>query len=125
MGLPRISEAEWEVMEVVWRRSPVTSAAIVADLEKGHGWAANTVRTMLARLVKKKVLKFGAEKNRYLYRPSVPRERCVKTEVDTLLQRVFRGATQPALLFFVKNQKLSPAEIDELRRMLDEKEGGA
>jgi BlaI family penicillinase repressor len=122
MKFPGISEAEWEVMEVVWRRSPVTSAAIVADLEKERGWAANTVRTMLARLVKKGVLKFGEEKNRYLYRPAVPRERCVKTEVDSLLQRVFGGATQPALLFFVKNKKLSAEEIRQLRAILDEKE---
>lgn len=122
MKLPGISEAEWEVMEVVWRRHPVTSAVIVAELEKERGWAANTVRTMLARLVKKGVLKYGEEKNRYLYRPAVPRERCVKTEVDSLLQRVFGGAIQPAMLFFVKNKKLSAEEIRQLRKILDEKE---
>jgi BlaI family penicillinase repressor len=125
MNSPRISEAEWDVMEVVWRQSPLTSSAIVAALKKERGWAANTVRTMLARLVKKGVLKFGAEKNRYLYWPVVPRDRCVKSEVDTLLQRVFGGATQPMLLFFVKNKKLSATEIRQLRDMLDEKEGAA
>jgi BlaI family transcriptional regulator, penicillinase repressor len=109
-------------MEVIWRKSPVTSAAIVAALEKEQGWAANTVRTMLARLVKKGVLKFGEEGNRYLYRPAIPRDRCVKSEVDTLMQRVFGGATSPMLLHFIKNKKLSAAEIRELRQLLDEKE---
>jgi BlaI family penicillinase repressor len=123
MRSSRISEAEWSVMEVIWRKSPLTSAAIVAALEKEQGWAANTVRTMLARLVKKGVLKYGEEGNRYLYRPAVPRDRCVKSEVDTLVQRVFGGATSPMLLYFVKNKKLSAAEISELRRLLDEKEG--
>jgi BlaI family penicillinase repressor len=123
MGSSRISEAEWSVMEVIWRKSPLTSAAIVAALEKEQGWAANTVRTMLARLVKKGVLKYGEEGNRYLYRPAVPRDRCVKSEVDTLVQRVFGGATSPMLLYFVKNKKLSATEISELRRLLDEKEG--
>jgi BlaI family penicillinase repressor len=109
-------------MEVVWQRNPVTSAAIISDLDEEKGWAANTVRTMLARLVKKGVLKYGQEGNRYLYRPAIPRSRCVKSEVDTLLQRVFRGATEPMLLYFVKNKKLSAKELSELRKILDENE---
>jgi BlaI family penicillinase repressor len=118
----RISDAEWDVMEVIWRQHPVTSAEIIAALFKEKNWAPNTVRTMLARLVKKRALNFGQEGNRYLYRPAVQRERCVKTEVDTLLHRLFGGAAQPILLHFVKNKKLSAAEIRELRQVLDQKE---
>jgi BlaI family penicillinase repressor len=119
MKPPRISDAEWNVMEVVWQRHPVTSAEIITALYKEKAWAANTVRTMLARLVKKRALNFGKEGNRYLYRPAAPRDQCVKSEVDTLLQRFFGGAAQPLLLHFVKNKKLSQAEVRELRKILD------
>ena len=122
MKAPRISDAEWEVMEVIWRKFPITSAEVIGVLVKERAWAANTVRTMLARLVKKNALHYRQEGNRYLYHPAIPRDRCVKSEVDSLLHRLFGGATQPLLVHFVRNKKLSAAEIADLRRILDEKE---
>ena len=118
----RISEAEWEVMEVIWRRSPISAAEIHAQLSDTAGWAMNTVRTMLARLVKKAVLKFGQEGNAYLYRPAVPRERCVHGEVRSLLQRVFGGAPHSLLTHFVEHEPLTPAQIQELQQILKRKE---
>ena len=118
----RISESEWKVMDVIWRNHPITAAEVVAALAGRKGWAANTVRTMLARLVKKGALEYLQEANRYLYRPAVQREHCVQGEVDSLLHRVFGGAAQPLLVHFVKNKKLSSAEIRELRKLLDRKE---
>ncbi|MDD5350970.1 MAG: BlaI/MecI/CopY family transcriptional regulator [Chthoniobacteraceae bacterium] len=118
----RISEAEWKVMDVIWRNSPITAAEVMTALADDKDWAANTVRTMLARLVRKGVLKYGQEANRYLYRPAVQREQCVQGEVDSLLRRVFGGAAQPLLVHFVANKKLSSDEIRELRKLLDQKE---
>ena len=122
MKAHRISEAEWEVMEVIWQKSPITSAETIAVLVKERAWAANTVRTMLSRLVKKKALCYRHEGNRYLYRPTIPRDSCVKSEVDSLLHRLFGGATQPLLMHFVRNKKLSATDIANLRKILDEKE---
>lgn len=109
-------------MEIIWRRHPITAAEVMEALPD-KGWAANTVRTMLARLVKKGILRHGREANRYLYRPAVPREACVKGEVDSLLRRVFGGAAQSLLVHFVENKKLSAGEIRALRSLLDRKEG--
>jgi len=118
---PSISEAEWDVMEVLWRTSPLTAAAVAKALKKKR-WAANTVRTLLARLVKKGALDYAAEGNRYLYSATVRREDCVQGEVESLTSRLFGGAVRPMLLHFVQNKKLSPADIADLRRLLDEKE---
>ena len=115
----RISEAEWEIMEVVWREHPITSGEVRTKLADEKKWAPNTVRTMLARLVKKGILRFGQEGNSYLYRPAVEREQCVEREVDSLLQRLFGGAAQSLFVHFVENQKLSAAEIEELREILN------
>jgi BlaI family penicillinase repressor len=116
-----ISEAEWVVMEVLWKKSPQTAAAVVQAL-KEKKWAANTVRTLLARLVKKGVLSYAEDGNRYLYRATVPREICVQEEVASLTSRVFGGAIRPLLLHFVQNEKLTAGEIAELRAILDGKE---
>ncbi len=81
-------------MEVVWQQGPVTSAAVVAALESGRGWAANTVRTMLARLVKKK----GAEDWRRGKSLPLPRSRSsgslCEDGIDTLARRVLRRSHQ-------------------------------
>jgi BlaI family penicillinase repressor len=116
---PRISGAEWAVMKIVWERNPITASEVTAALEDEQGWAANTVRTLLSRLVLKKVLRYSREANRYLYRPAMRREDCANDEVDSLIQRLFDGAAQPLMVHFVKNKKLSPAEIRELRDLLN------
>src|SRR3954447_23724874 len=97
----RISEAEWKIMEVVWRAHPVTSSDVIAALDGEVGWAGNTVRTMLARLVKKGALQQAQEGNAHLYRPAVRREQCVHGEVDSLVERVFGGAAGSLLVHFV------------------------
>jgi predicted transcriptional regulator len=71
-----ISDAEWEVMQVVWRRRSVTAAEVIEALVPRTGWSHRTVRTLLARLVDKGVLAVEQEGHRYRYRPLVSRTRC-------------------------------------------------
>ena len=118
---PRISEAEWQVMDVLWQRSPQTANDVVAALARSVEWEPATIKTMLNRLVKKGALKFKTEGKRYLYAPAVTRDACVRTEGRSFLDRVFGGAAGPLIAHFVEDAKLSKDEIAELRRMLDRK----
>src|SRR5687767_6134426 len=95
---PAISDAEWQVMDVIWGRSPVTANEVVARLAGRADWSPRTVKTMLNRLVNKGALAFQAEGKRYLYEPAVSREACVRDESSSFLARVFGGATGAALL---------------------------
>lgn len=117
MPTPPITDAEWELMNVLWE-GPRT-ALEVADALGRH---PKTVKTLLGRLVRKGVLRFREEGNRYVYSPAIPRQRYVKEESASFLERVFGGETTPALVHFVRSTKLSTQEIDELRRLLDEKQ---
>jgi BlaI family penicillinase repressor len=119
---PRISEAEWVVMEVVWRKSPVTALEVVQQLAPHTHWQDQTIRTMLRRLIRKKALTFRAEGNVYHYSPTVSREQCVRGESQTFVARVFGGAAQSLLVQLVQETKLSPDEIAELKRILRNKE---
>ena len=120
--IPRISEAEWQVMDVLWSRSPLTANDVVDALARRNSdWEPATIRTMLNRLVKKRALKFKAEGKRYLYAPAVTREACVRTEGRSFLDRVFGGAAGPLIAHFVEDAKLSKDEIAELRRLLERK----
>jgi BlaI family penicillinase repressor len=117
--IPSISDAEWQVMEVVWAHAePITANDIVAKLESSTDWKDKTIKTMLNRLVKKGALGYEADGKRYLYKPKVARDECVRGQSRSFLSRVFGGATGAALIHFVEEHDLTPAELEQLRRVL-------
>jgi BlaI family penicillinase repressor len=120
--LPRISDAEWTVMAVLWAKSPLSAQEVVEALAS-QKWSPLTIKTMLNRLVRKGALKFKAEGKRYLYTPAVSRDACVRGETRSLVDRLFGGATAAMLAHFVEYARLSKQEIEDLRRLLDSKKG--
>ena len=118
---PQISDAEWEVMNVLWEESPRTASEVVDALAGRTNWHPKTIKTLLGRLVKKGALGYREEHNRYLYQPVFPRERFVEQESRSFLDRVFGGDAAPALVHFVEKMKLSDDDIEELRSILDRK----
>ena len=118
----QISEAEWQVMDVVWKKAPIGAAEVIAELEAATGWRPTTVKTLLARLVKKKFLNYKKDGNRFLYRPKTKREDCLRQASTTFVERFFGGEPLPMVLHFVEQGKLAKSDIQELRRMLDEAE---
>ena len=117
----RISEAEWEVMDLVWRESPVAATAVLAALGPKRDWTLATVRTLLRRLVSKGALEQKAEGKRYLYSPRISKEECIRRESDSFLDRVLGRAPAATLLHLVRRADLSREDIEELRRILREK----
>src|SRR5690349_23437891 len=98
---PPVTDAEWEVMNVLWDESPRTANDVIETLSERMKWHATTVKTLLSRLVKKGVVKYRSEGNRYLYFAAIPRQRYVREESASFIDRVFGGETTPALLHFV------------------------
>lgn len=122
MNQVSISDAEWQVMNIIWDGQPLTSQEIVSRLSDQAEWAPQTIKTMLHRLVKKEVLTFEEQGNRYVYRSLVKRSACVKQASRAFLDRVFDSEPGPLLAHFMQHTKLSAKDIAELRRILDEKE---
>ena len=118
-----ISDAEWQVMNVVWDGQPITSQEVVTRLHGHSEWAPATVKTMLHRLVKKNVLTYELDGNRYVYRSRARQSNCVKQASRSFLQRVFGGESASLLVHFLRSSTLSAEEISHLRQMLDEQEG--
>jgi BlaI family penicillinase repressor len=116
---PQITDAEWEVMQVLWESSPRTASEVADEVAGRMDWHHKTVKTLLGRLVKKGALKFKEEGNRYLYRPAFPRDKYIAQESRTFLDRVFGGDAAPMLVHFVEHAELSEEDIAELRALLD------
>ena len=121
--IPNIAKIEWEVMQVLWAKSPRSSAEIIEALkEVDPTWHPKTAKTLLNRLVKKGALGFDKEGRSYLYRPLVKQADCAVAESESFLDRVFGGSLKPMLAQLVARKKLSAAEIRELKRLLEGKE---
>ena len=89
--LPRISDAEWLVMTVLWSRPGLTADHVVAALEGKAAWNARTIRTLINRLLRKGALRYEKDGRRYRYFPAVNREQCTKRERRSFVQRVYGG----------------------------------
>lgn len=118
---PNISDAEWQVMKVLWGKSPLTSTEIIDSLRSKTTWSPKTIHTLISRLVKKEAVgvKKGSSFNEYF--PLVTEQECRRVETKSFVQKVYNGSMQLLLKNFIKDEKLSEEEIDELRRILDKK----
>jgi len=122
MKPPLISDSEWKIMRLLWRKSPQAAYDLIEQLGPREGWHPNTVKTMLARLHKKKAIGVTKYKNLYLYNPLISEEECIHAESDSFLNRLFEGSVQPLLVHFARRKKLSKSDLDELRKILEGKE---
>jgi BlaI family penicillinase repressor len=116
----KISDAEWQVMNLLWERSPLTGGEIIAALQKNSAWQPRTIRTLVDRLVKKGALKVIAEGKRR-FAPLVSLEACIRVESRSFMERVFGGRPVSMLLHMIKDAKLTREEIEQLKKLLAEK----
>lgn len=115
---PQISEAEWEVMKALWDHSPVSATDLCARLTPETQWHPKTIRTMLTRLAKKRVVGSRVKDGVYHYFPTVTREECSRSALDSFIDRVFDGALAPMVAHFVNRRPLTPEEKRELKKIL-------
>ena len=92
MNLKLITESEWEIMRIVWAKTPVTSMVIIGDLEATKGWMPTTVKTFLSRLVQKGMLKYEKVGRSFSYSSLVSEEKCVRDELQAVIAKVYGGA---------------------------------
>jgi BlaI family penicillinase repressor len=121
MKTVKISDAEWQVMNEVWSRPALTGGELIAAIGSRCAWRPRTIRTLLDRLVGKGALKV-VEDGKRRFVPAVSREACVHSESRSFMDRVFGGEPAAMLLHVIKESKLTPAEINQLKKMLTEKE---
>lgn len=118
--LPKISEAEWEIMKLIWKSNPITSVEIINLLSGRMMWSAQTIKTFLTRLIKKEVIGFEKKGRVYYYYPLLSEEECIRSENESFLKKVYDGALNMLLTKFLE-EELSLDQIEELERILKDK----
>lgn len=116
----RISDAEHAVMEVLWEESPLTAQDVVERVAPARAWSANTVKTLLGRLLAKNVIAAEEDGRRYQYRPLVKRGDYVEGESRRLIDRLFGGKLTPLVAHLAERDALTDQDIAEIEALLKE-----
>lgn len=117
----RISDAEWEVMKVIWFKKECTANEAVEELKNSRDWSPKTVKSLINRLLNKKVIGYEQFGRIYKYYPILEEAECTRQESRTFLERIYNGSLKAMLVNFIEDNSLSKEEIDELKSILEER----
>ncbi|MBO5160158.1 MAG: BlaI/MecI/CopY family transcriptional regulator [Lachnospiraceae bacterium] len=120
-----LTDAEWNVMECLWEKSPRTGRETIEYLKERMGWSRSTTLTLLRRMEEKGAVgsELSGEVKQFI--PLISREQAAIQETEDFLGRVYKGSLGMMLSSFTKKQTLSKNEINELYSILKELEANA
>lgn len=117
--LPQISEAEYEVMKIVWKYAPVSTNEITEKLLRTTAWSPKTIQTLIKRLVAKGALTYEKQSRMFVYTPLINENEYVRQESSSFLKRFYDGNITTMLSAYITDEKLSKEEIEQLRSILE------
>jgi BlaI family penicillinase repressor len=117
---PKISNAEWEVIKIIWFNPEISSLNIINALKDNFQWKPCTVKSLISRLLNKNIIGFNKSGNKYYYFPLVSEDECIKSESESFINRVFNGSIKAMLSTFVESNEISKKDINELKEILNQ-----
>ena len=122
---PQISEAEFEVMKIVWKYAPINTNEITEKLLPTTNWSPKTIQTLIKRLVTKGALTYEKQSRVFVYTPAVKEDEYIRQQSSSFLNRYYDGnitAMEIDVFYKYENDKLSKSELDTLRTLLSQKQ---
>ena len=116
-----LTEAEWEIIQVVWEREPCAAPEVQEELVARRKWTYSTVKTLMDRMVAKGLLTTERIRNLILYRAAISQQDAQRGELLRTVKRAFGGAFTPMMQFMLESDTLSQKELDELQGMIQKK----
>ena len=120
-----ITDAEWEVMRVVWANDRVTSKKIISVLKEKMDWTQSTIKTILGRLVEKGVLNTEKEGRKFIYTANIEEKEAVRDYVEDIFSRICKKKVGNVIGSIIEDYVLSFDDIDRLEKILEMKKSFA
>jgi BlaI family penicillinase repressor len=114
----RLTDAEWQIMNALWKQYPATAREIAENLAGETQWAYTTIKTLLARLAAKNAVSETKRGNTSVYEPLVSLKKARRTALKAFLNQAFGGTVEPLLNFLAEENKLTDKQRKELARIL-------
>ena len=118
-----LTHSEWNVLDCLWDRSPMTVMELVAALRERVGWAKSTTLTTLRRMEEKGLVKVETAGRTRYYTPAVERRGAAARETRSFLNKVYQGSVGLMVSAMAQDKALSQDEIDALYEILRKAEG--
>ncbi len=119
---PELTDAEWEIMKVVWEKQPCAAGTVQEALAKSKDWAYSTVKTTMDRMTAKGLLKITKIRNLQLFSSAISRDDARTGEFSKMLKRAFDGALTPMMQFLMEQEDFSQVDLNRLRGLVDKAE---
>lgn len=116
--LPQISEAEFEVMKIVWDHAPISTNEITERLSRTTSWSPKTIQTLIRRLADKGALSYEKEGRVFVYTPAVREKEYIDQKSRSFLKRYFGGDLTAFVSSCLEQERLSETDLDHLRALL-------
>jgi BlaI family transcriptional regulator, penicillinase repressor len=120
--LPPLSDAQLEILNIVWDQSTATVGQIWKALAQRRSVSRNTVSTMVTRLEEKGWLRHRAVGGTYLYSATRPREKVLPRMLHRLVDAAFQGSAEGLVLTLLEGGRLSVDEVERIKAMLEKAE---
>jgi BlaI family transcriptional regulator, penicillinase repressor len=115
----RLSEAELEVMEVLWASAhPLGATEVAAAVPNDRQWSLATVKTLLSRLLAKGAIEPARDGRRFLYAPRIRRDAYVGAESRRFVSRLFGGRLSPLIAQLAEDEALDADDVAEIEALL-------
>ncbi|EJY96050.1 BlaI/MecI/CopY family transcriptional regulator [Staphylococcus arlettae] len=117
---PDISNAEWEIINVLWTQSPLSANHIIEQVQQSKAWNEKTIRTLITRLYKKGLLSREKQDGVYQYTPTVEEDYMKYEKTKTLVNQLYGGDVKSLVLNFVEQKELNEQDLQELHDLLED-----
>ena len=118
-SMVELTEAEWEIMKVVWEKEPCAAGTVQESLAESRAWAYSTVKTTMDRMAEKGLLQIQRIRNLQLFKSCVSEVDAKRGEFRKMLKRAFDGALTPMMQFLIEHEGLSKDESEQLRKLVN------
>ncbi len=118
-----LTEAEWEILKVVWEKEPCAAGTVQEALAQTKDWAYATVKSTMDRMVEKGFLEITRIRNLQLFRSCLSQVEARRGELRKMLARAFNGALTPLVQFLIEHEGLSQEEAAGLRQFVKKTTG--
>jgi BlaI family penicillinase repressor len=116
----RLGRVQLRIMQVLWQRRRVTAKEITDALNADVPIAHSTVQTLLRGLEVKQAVGHDIDGRTFVFFPLVREGQVARSVTRELVDRVFAGSVSDMVAYLLKNEKVSPEELKEIRRLVNE-----
>jgi len=116
-----LTEVELELMSELWQLGQATVRDVMSRLRPPRQLAYTSVSTVLRILEQKKLVKSRKDGKAHVYRPAISKAEYERRSLRHLVDNVFDGTPSALVQRLLDDDGLSPADIDDIRRHLEEK----